>query len=317
MNDWQRVSYPVSSGVIFFKWEYSKNTTVSSGEDCAWVDYIVLPFVNTASAYAGPDQLVCETGVCMLEGQAINYNSFEWSTIGDGSFDDPEILDPVYTPGPEDISIGEVFLTLATTFNQSGTTFDEMHLSIDGNPGIPEMPSGPEYVDLLTTLTSDYSTALLPNIAEYEWMLEPAEAGTIDGSNENVIITWNQSFNGQVYVSVRAIDSCGPGVFSSALEVMVNEGGLGLSEVDDDIKLSVYPNPVSGILNILVNMPRYGVYEMILTNANGTRILQKRIQQTEGTHSEVLNLESYPEGMYFLQLIGDSFMLTKKVIVLK
>jgi hypothetical protein len=313
MNDWQKVSYPVSSGVKFFKWEYSKNTTVSSGEDCAWVDYIVLPFVNTASAYAGPDQLICETGVCMLEGQAINYNSFEWSTIGDGSFDDPEILDPVYTPGPGDISIGEVFLTLATTFNQNGTTFDEMHLSIDGNPGIPELPSGPEYVDLLTTNTSEYSTILLPGISEYDWMLEPAEAGTIDGSSENVIITWNNTYNGQVYLSVRAIDSCGPSVFSSALEVMVDEGGLGVNEAAKEISLGIYPNPSNGIFNLVstlsiadANIKVYNIIGELVYNE------QKDISKGECIN---IRLNDALQGLYILLITAGEDQFTEKLIV--
>ena len=40
---WSEDSYPVSAGVHTFKWEYSKDGYVSSGQDCAWIDYIVFP----------------------------------------------------------------------------------------------------------------------------------------------------------------------------------------------------------------------------------------------------------------------------------
>ena len=40
---WGRVVFPVTAGVKTFKWEYMKDISVSSGLDCAWIDYIVFP----------------------------------------------------------------------------------------------------------------------------------------------------------------------------------------------------------------------------------------------------------------------------------
>ncbi len=40
---WQRYEYPVTAGSHTFKWMYKKDYSVSTGEDCAWLDYIVFP----------------------------------------------------------------------------------------------------------------------------------------------------------------------------------------------------------------------------------------------------------------------------------
>ncbi|MBK6964736.1 MAG: carboxypeptidase regulatory-like domain-containing protein [Bacteroidales bacterium] len=40
---WGEASYAVSAGLHTFKWSYSKDVSVVSGSDCAWVDYIVFP----------------------------------------------------------------------------------------------------------------------------------------------------------------------------------------------------------------------------------------------------------------------------------
>ena len=40
---WGQVSYPVTAGIHTFKWTYYKDGSVSSGSDCAWVDYIIFP----------------------------------------------------------------------------------------------------------------------------------------------------------------------------------------------------------------------------------------------------------------------------------
>ncbi len=41
---WGQVSFPVTAGVHTFRWQYYKDGSVSSGSDCAWVDYIVFPY---------------------------------------------------------------------------------------------------------------------------------------------------------------------------------------------------------------------------------------------------------------------------------
>ena len=47
---WSQVSYPVTTGLHTFKWTYYKDSSVSSGSDCGWVDYIVFPPVSPPPA---------------------------------------------------------------------------------------------------------------------------------------------------------------------------------------------------------------------------------------------------------------------------
>lgn len=41
--DWSKAQYVVTPGNHIFKWTYSKDVSVSSGQDCAWLDYIIFP----------------------------------------------------------------------------------------------------------------------------------------------------------------------------------------------------------------------------------------------------------------------------------
>ncbi len=43
---WSQVSYPVTTGIHTFKWSYQKDSSVSNGSDCAWVDDIKFPPTN-------------------------------------------------------------------------------------------------------------------------------------------------------------------------------------------------------------------------------------------------------------------------------
>lgn len=42
---WSEVSFPVAAGPRTFMWRYYKDGSVSSGSDCAWIDYIVFPSI--------------------------------------------------------------------------------------------------------------------------------------------------------------------------------------------------------------------------------------------------------------------------------
>lgn len=46
--DWSFESFDVTTGEHTFTWKYLKDNYSSSGEDCAWIDYIVFPTLNTA-----------------------------------------------------------------------------------------------------------------------------------------------------------------------------------------------------------------------------------------------------------------------------
>jgi hypothetical protein len=94
-------------------------------------------------ADAGKDTVICHDEVIKLYGTADYYSSILWSTDGDGNFDNPANLDATYTPGTNDISSGEVGLTL--TANPVSpcveASTDDMNLSIEICSGLQEISS--------------------------------------------------------------------------------------------------------------------------------------------------------------------------------
>jgi len=64
-------------------------------------------------ANAGPDILSCENiPVIISDASATSYTSLLWSTSGDGVFNDPTRLHPVYFPSSEDVLAGSVNISL-------------------------------------------------------------------------------------------------------------------------------------------------------------------------------------------------------------
>jgi hypothetical protein len=129
---------------------------IDSGHVTLWVDVtgyiqgqaasdtLQLAFARKSKANAGPDSTICAGESILLSGSAMYQDSILWKTDGDGFFDDDTIFSPLYTPGPQDITKGYVWLRLqAFDANPcSGSTTDKVKITIDQCTGIEEFQSG-------------------------------------------------------------------------------------------------------------------------------------------------------------------------------
>jgi hypothetical protein len=165
---WAEAVYPVAAGSHTFKWEYYKDYSVSSGGDCAWVDFILLPSPPVTTAYAGSDDLICESvPFYQLEGAATLYDMIHWETSGTGSFDFDDELDPKYTPSTDDIANGGVTLSI-TAYGPSSNVTDEMELSISQ---IATAFAG-EDAEVCATGGYELADATAENYASIAWLTE-------------------------------------------------------------------------------------------------------------------------------------------------
>jgi len=126
---WAKVSFPVTAGNHTFKFVYSKNGSGSAGSDCAWLDFIVLPLPIYTTSSAGNDGLTCQSTPYQCNGNAANYSSVAWTSAGTGMFDNPNILNPIYTPSVADVAAGQVILTIKA-IGTTDTITDNMLLNI-------------------------------------------------------------------------------------------------------------------------------------------------------------------------------------------
>jgi len=113
-----------------------EGTALSPCSGTAIPDQVLITFTNPPTAYAGIDTLICETSSYTIStSSATNYSSLEWTTSGDGSWDDETELFPTYTPGPTDITSGTVAIMLTAQPNNgcSVPAISFMTLSIQAN----------------------------------------------------------------------------------------------------------------------------------------------------------------------------------------
>ena len=105
--DWTQYSQPVTVGQHTFKWEYTKDGSVSSGDDCAWVDDVIFPPTNVFTFIAPASDLVAEveganvslawTASPEADSYVIKRNGEILATVNETSYNDVLPKDGVYT----------------------------------------------------------------------------------------------------------------------------------------------------------------------------------------------------------------------------
>jgi len=109
--------------------------TAQPVDPCTTVATSVLSItiVHSATADAGGDMDVCYNAGnpgFALDATVTNASGILWETAGDGQFDNDAIEDPVYTPGENDLVIGQVLLTLSAESFDPCTAIAESEMTL-------------------------------------------------------------------------------------------------------------------------------------------------------------------------------------------
>jgi hypothetical protein len=92
--------------------------------------------------------------------------------------------------------------------------------------------------------------------------------------------------------------------------------GMSLPESAENVHaFKIYPNPGNGIVNIQFQSNLNDQVSIIVYNSTGQLVYTtNQIQTTTGTNYQVMNFESFPAGLYFVQLQGSQVHTTMSYI---
>jgi len=89
---------------------------VKDANGCIADQSITITEPGAVTVSAGNDATICESETYSLNGSvANNFSSIQWSTLGNGYFNNINSLHPVYTPGMQDLINGSVTLILSVS----------------------------------------------------------------------------------------------------------------------------------------------------------------------------------------------------------
>jgi len=121
-------SLPETADTVTILWnmaagEYILSVIQTSIHGCDSLELGTIRVFELPEADAGEDVTLCSSNpYTLINATASEFMNLQWISTGDGSFDDATLLNPTYTFGPTDISLGTVTLTLtATGFGREGS----------------------------------------------------------------------------------------------------------------------------------------------------------------------------------------------------
>ena len=100
----------------------------------------------------------------------------------------------------------------------------------------------------------------------------------------------------------------------SDLIVFTENDFLAIATIQKDIEYSLYPNPVSDVLNIELNIEKNDNTNLIILNTAGQVVYSENIGLNSGLNTLRLNVNNLVEGMYFIRITGNEKYSTMRFI---
>ena len=302
-NSWTRAAFPVSAGTHTFKWIYQKDLASSGGSDQVGLDFIVFPAPIVPDVTIGPDDSICAGANYTLQATAQQYDSLRWMSSGDGSFSNPMILEPVYTPGGNDIIQGKVKLKLFA-YSGYGRSIRSMNLTINGLPvaDISVFPKDTvcswQTITLRADTTGVNSYLWTPgNLTTQTAVIDTLIAGGT-GTRLFHLKTWNNSGCSKTDSVYLTFKNC-----------------LGVSEGSAGFSLNIYPNPSEGLFTLELFSLQRETIALTLEDLQQKTVYEEKNVMVAGKTIKSFNFAALPSGLYILKITRKNEVITRKLVI--
>lgn len=268
-------------------------------------DSMTLTFVSPPSVSSGGNKEICKgSTIALNSASAANYNSIQWFTSGDGTFDNNANLNPVYTPGQQDILQGTVQLKLAATgtLTSCPIAYDSLQLTIFP---VPVINLGNDTsICAGRTLTLD---ATVPNAASYLWYPSGKTVPVINVDSTGIGI------GTQLYgVAVTDANEC---TGYDTINVTYKDC-TGIEEMKG-VTLRIYPNPNPGLFTLEINTIKNQKLNILVLNASGEPVYTLSDIDVSGSFTRKIDLTNLPQGSYLFELFKGNEILVRKLVIQK
>ena len=324
---WTRAAYPVAAGTHIFRFTYSKDGSVSTGSDRAWVDNIVMPHSSTPASFRSDT-------VCVGQQYTVGNQTINTSTPGTGSVSttlgNGTLLMVDYT------IVGalaeDIYDTACASYTWYGTTYTAsteathtvstvgncdstftLHLTILGavnNVQVVEVCDSFYWNGMMVTESGNFidtihGAAGCDTIQGLQLTVNHSVQDTLYARTEALNYDWN----GTVYTETGIYQQTFPtaeGCDSIVTLILAfgNDPLPGTEGIDDleTAALTLYPNPTAGQFSLGLTVTEVVVYDML-----GHEVMRR-------TNVSTLDLSAFPQGVYMLRLTLPAATTTRRVV---
>ncbi|MBK7173910.1 MAG: hypothetical protein IPH84_11900 [Bacteroidales bacterium] len=279
-SEWEYSTFDIEPGHHLLEWIFVSSDNNTSQAYGAWLDDISLPIHSPTQSYAGEGQVVCAGQEFQPEAWALNYNSIQWETDGDGQFNDPSLVSPSYVPGPMDIEQGETRLRMRISgFDHCQVQTHEVLIFPVPLPGI-QLPSD-------TVVMQGNSMVLDATSSDaYEYLWLPGNIAT-----PSIQVDSAGAERGTKTLTLRVTNMQGCSV-EKTLRIYFPEENSGPV-------FNVFPNPCKGKFSLESENGATRLSSIYLVNLAGKKIWEQQEDQEIINRKEFV-LPELPSSVYYL-----------------
>jgi len=285
------IAYPEETTTFYVVVTDSKDSDV---EGFVTVEVFPPPTVD-----AGEDDFICENESFTLNSSATNYSSITWTTSGDGSFDDNTILNPVYTPGENDIIYSNVQLTIlcGAVLPCAEAVSDNLVLGFNPTPEVT-------FADLPDFCNNDPPYLLVegnPTGGIYDGN------GVIDGYFYPEIAGFGEHTLTYTYTDNNSCSAI-------AEQIAFVDECTGIGEINNILSIQIIPNPNDGRFSLHINSRLTGEYQLTIIDTYDRKAHDENLYLLEGENKFPIWLDNL-KGLYVLIIQNENQTFYKKILI--
>lgn len=290
------ISWNVVADAISYDVDYKANasSTWINAATATTATSINLTGLTTSTLYDWRVRATCPAGVG-------NYVQSQFTTA----------TPPVTCPGVYDVS---------TNGSTSGAALIPFNTDIKGLLS----PSGDnDYYKFVITTGGTITMTLTTLPANYHLRLLNSSGSTVQTSsnsgtsNETISRTVTAgTYYARVYPQGSASNATNCYTLKVQLGTASRNTGLEVVEMFPG-KLSISPNPVANITNLLFNVETAGMADVTVTNQQGSVVLRRLMSVKAGENIRTLDVSTLPSGFYYVKLQSGNSVQMAKIVVSK
>lgn len=281
--------------------------TTEYGGWSTWISAFDFSPILSATAEAGENGFICINDQFLTSGSGDNVLSVNWSSDGDGFFAPSNQFNSTYIRGSQDIANGGCTLTMTTTGYDGLTASDDLYLNI-----VPWVDAGGD--DAILATESYQLQAQGTETGIIEWISSGNGTFSDEHALQPIYTPGSQDIaNAQVELIMK-ISITEPCVDEQE-DSMILDIIVGLEDLDETEKFSVYPNPSNDVFSI--NMEGLSPEEtvtLIISNSIGNEVYREVISANSTSYKKALNMSNFKTGVYFASLVLNDKTRTLKLL---
>ena len=216
--------------------------------------------------------------------------------------------DQLITPNLSFAGMDEVYLNFRYAYSQRFNQKDSLIVYVSGNCGSTwnrVYAGGPDGTGIFAT-TMPVGSEFIPD-EDNQW------CGTGYGADCISIDLSAWSGNSDFFFMFESYNYLGNNLYIDDILISNTTGMVDLSAGQAG-RISIYPNPNAGTFIISGSGIKEAI-DILVVNIHGQEVWQGRCPCESGTLSQIIDISSFPGGVYFVKVADSNNIQVKKIIV--